>query len=311
MSAVNLVRTGIAALLTLCGTAQAQLFRAYLAADGNDAFPCTLPAPCRLLPAALAAVADGGEIWMLESANYNAGTVTIGKSVSILAVPGVVGSIVALNGGPAVSITAAGLNVALRNLMIGPVAGATPGTNGVRMTGASNLTIEDSVIANLPDDAVRVTGAGVVKLNHTVVRNIDDFALRLENGAAGTVVGSQLLNNMGGVSASSFTTAPTLASVTDSVISVRDLGVFAYATGVNTTARISVTRCTVEQAMYALHSATTGTGSAEINVGSSLIVDNYFAWYQDGAGSTVRSLGNNQMSGNAGSYGNLTLFTPQ
>jgi hypothetical protein len=237
--------------------------------------------------------------------------VNIAKSVSILAVPGVVGSIVALNGGPAVSITAAGLEVALRNLVIGPVAGAAPGTNGVRMTGASTLIIEDSVIANLPDDAVRVTGTGVVTLNHAVVRNIDDFALRLENGATGTIVGSQLLDNMGGVSASSFTTLPTVASVTDTVISVRDLGVFAYATGVNTTARISVTRCTIERAMYALHSATTGTGSAEVNVGSSLIVDNYFAWYQDGGGSTVQSLGNNQMSGNAGSYGNLTIFTPQ
>ena len=49
-----------AVMLLLSATAQAQLFRAYLAVAGNDANPCTVPAPCRLLPAALAAVADGG-----------------------------------------------------------------------------------------------------------------------------------------------------------------------------------------------------------------------------------------------------------
>ena len=51
----------LAATLLLSATAHAQLFRAYVASDGNDANPCTLPAPCRLLPAALGAVADGGK----------------------------------------------------------------------------------------------------------------------------------------------------------------------------------------------------------------------------------------------------------
>jgi hypothetical protein len=79
-----------------CASAHAQVFRAYLDASGSDANPCTLAQPCRLLPAALAAVASGGEIWLLGSANYNSGPVAIGKSVTILAVPGAVGSVVAL-----------------------------------------------------------------------------------------------------------------------------------------------------------------------------------------------------------------------
>lgn len=55
--------------LLASGAAHAQLFRAYLAIGGSDSNPGTLPAPCRLLPAALNAVADGGEVWMLDSAN--------------------------------------------------------------------------------------------------------------------------------------------------------------------------------------------------------------------------------------------------
>ncbi len=107
------VRTALAfaAALVLTSTAHAQLFRAYVASSGSDANPCTLPQPCRLLPAAIAAVADGGEIWMLDSANYNTGTVTVGKSVSILAIPGAVGSVV-VTSGPAISVTAASLKVA-------------------------------------------------------------------------------------------------------------------------------------------------------------------------------------------------------
>src|SRR6188474_1150342 len=77
---------------------QAQQFRAYLDPSGSDANPCNLSQPCRLLPAAIASVASGGEIWLLDSANYNVGPVNVNKSVTILAIPGAVGSVVALGG---------------------------------------------------------------------------------------------------------------------------------------------------------------------------------------------------------------------
>jgi len=50
--------------------------------------------------------------------------------------------------------------------------------------------------------------------------------------------------------------------------------------------------------MRPLYSLTNGAGTAEVNVGSSLIVDNTYGWHQEGTGSTILSLGNNQMSGN-------------
>ena len=90
MSLATFARSALALAFTifLAATAQAQSFRAYLASTGSDAHPCTLHFPCRLLPAALAVVANGGEIWMLDSANYNTGPVSITKSVTIQAVPG-------------------------------------------------------------------------------------------------------------------------------------------------------------------------------------------------------------------------------
>jgi hypothetical protein len=105
-----------------------------------------LAAPCRLLPAALTAVNADGEIWILDSANYNTGPVAINKGVTILAGPGVVGSVVA-SGGDALTISGAGFRVILKNLVFVNLGG---GTNGVNFTaGSSSLTVQDSSFSGL------------------------------------------------------------------------------------------------------------------------------------------------------------------
>ncbi len=294
------------ATLLLSTAAHAQLFRAYVASEGNDANPCTLPLPCRLLPAALTAVASGGEIWMLDSANYNTATVTIGKSVSILAVPGAVGSVVAI-GGPAISITAGSLTVALRNLVIAPLVGGG-GTNGVSMTGASNLSIEDSLIANLPGRGVYVTGTGNLKITRTIIRNNGDYAVWLQDGPSASISGTQMLHNgNGGVLAYATTAATTTAAVSDSVIFVGAQGVYAYTNNAGAVAKIFVTRSTIHGVSFALDSgASSGLGSALISVSNSMITNNNFGWYQSGAGAVVESSGNNHIRGNTNTVGTLT-----
>jgi hypothetical protein len=300
----------LAATLLLSAAAQAQLFRAYLASDGNDANPCTLAAPCRLLPAALTAVASGGEIWMLDSANYNSATVTISKSVSILAVPGAVGSVVA-TGGPAISITAASLTIALRNLVIVPFP-SSGATHGVEMTGASALTIEGSLIANLPNTAVRVVGTGNVEIANTIIRNNGSVAVGLQDGASADISGTKLLNNGTGIFAYSPSAATTTATVSDTIISGGN-GVNSSALIAGGVARIFVTRCTIQNTTFALRSETfPGGGTALVAVSSSMITNNEVAWYQAGAGSVVRTLGNNHLTdNNLTSLGSLTQASLQ
>jgi hypothetical protein len=312
MTAPQALRVALACLLLASGTAHAQLFRSYLASDGADTNPCTLSQPCRLLPAALTAVADGGEIWMLDSANYNTATVPITKSVSILAVPGAVGSIVALNGGPAVSIATSLLRVTLRNVSIGPLAGATPGTHGVEMNASSTLTIEESLIANLPGNAVTVGSFGTLRVADSTLRNNGEYAIRLDAEVRAVVVSTRMLDNVeGGVSATGGSVGTvTTATVSDSVISGGQTGVGAYTFG-NATMRISVQRCTIKNTNAALSSTTAGVGTAEVSVGGSLIVDNFQHWVQSGAGSTLYSLVDNQMWGPATVVGTKTALAPQ
>jgi hypothetical protein len=298
----------VAALL-FAATAQAVvpvgLFRAYLASTGSDTNDCTRPTPCRLLPAALTAVADGGEIWMLDSANYNTATVDITKSVSILAVPGAVGSVVA-PAGPAINITAAGLKVALRNLVIVSLAGGAA-THGVYMTGASTLLIENSLIANLPGNGVFVVGTGMVKVTNSIFRTNSGYAVYLQNGASGEISGTQMLANFGGVVAYGATSTTTVATVSDSVISGAYEGVLAYTGIAGATVRIFVTRSTIEGASYALDSQSNGVGSTLVTVSGSTITNNNYAWAQGNIGSVIESAANNLMRGNSFTLGSLTL----
>jgi hypothetical protein len=161
MSAFALRRTLLATATTLAlaaaSSAHAGLFRAYLSEAGADTNACSLPAPCRLLPAALAAVNDGGEIWILDSANFNTTTATISKSVTILAIPGVVGSFVG-NGGDALVVNAVGAKVTLRNLVFVNLAGG--GNSGVNFVTGTSLTIRDSSFTGLTTAGVLVGAAG-------------------------------------------------------------------------------------------------------------------------------------------------------
>ena len=301
---------GLAAALVLSTTAQAQLFRAYLAIGGNDANPCTLPQPCRLLPAALAAVADGGEIWMLDSANYNTATVTIGKSVSILAVPGAVGSVVA-TGGPAILISASGLKVALRNLVIVPLPAASA-THGVHMTGASALTIEDSLIANLPVLGVYVSGAGTLRIAGSVLRGNASYAAWLENGARGEISRTRMTDNTnGGVIAwNNVASRVTTVVVSDCVIADKGGGVATGVSAVNqatgSEARMTVTRTVLEGLFAAAHAETGDLGTATTTLNAVTIAHNNYAWYRFGTGSLMRTMGNNQFTDNTTTLGALT-----
>jgi hypothetical protein len=309
MSARTILRCTLVIIAALLASpsAYAQLFRAYLASDGNDANPCTLAAPCRLLPAALTAVASGGEIWMLDSANYNTATVTIGKSVSILAVPGAIGSVVA-TGGPAILVSAPALKIALRNLVIVPLPG-TGGTNGVSIVAASTLAIEDSLLANLPGSGVVMTGAGKLAVAGTTIRGSAAVAIVVDEGQADIVATRLIDNTNGGVWVRNLTGGTTHVGISDSQVSGGVYGIRSITSGAASVARAFVTRCTIRGTDNALTvSAVTG-GTSSMSLGSSTVTGNSTGWSVTG-NSTLLTIGNNQITDNGASSGAMTPTTP-
>jgi hypothetical protein len=225
--------------LLASATAHAQLFRAYLAPTGLDTNPCTLPAPCRLLPAALAAVAAGGEIWMLDSANYNTAPVAIAKSVTILAVPGAEGSVVA-TGGNAIDIGTAGVEVVLRNLVIGPLPGAG-GQRGINLTAGAGLTVEDCLIANLPAEGIVVGGAASLRLTNTTIRNNGNVGLSVVDGAQAIVTRALINGNSNsGIQVSGTVAGTARVDIADSTMDGNAQGITVNSQAASAVLRVSV-----------------------------------------------------------------------
>ena len=278
-----------AVMLLLSATAHAQLFRAYLAPSGNDMNACTLPAPCRLLPAALATVADGGEIWMLDSANYNTGPVNITKSVTILAVPGALGSVLA-TGGNAINIATAGVKVALRNLVIVPFPGMG-GTGGISMTAGAGLTVENCLIANLPQYGIYVDTAASVQITDTTIRDngsasfpsFSSFGgLSLKNGARATVKRATISGNVGGgvsVSGTGFNTT-TSADIADSTVAgnganAGGYGVAASSDSASSVVIVSIHNSRIVQNKYdGVSASSSDGGTVTLSVSNNMISNN-------------------------------------
>lgn len=308
-----LSRLLLIALLLAAPAANAQLFRAYLSPIGNDANPCTLQQPCRLLPAALNAVASGGEIWITGSANYNTATVNIAKSVSIIAVPGVVGSFVTLGAGPAIRIDTAGHSIALRNVVITQLAGGG-GTNGIEVAANSNVQVDRGLIANVPQGGLVATDAASVRIVDSIIRNNGGWGVVVRDGAHVSVSNSQLMGNtVGGITTQAIVasgSAGARAMVTDSLISGGGEGAYAFSSG-DGVSRITVTRCTIDRATgSAVTGEGTGSGNAFVALSRSMIVNNGIAWEAVGTNGLVRTNSNNHITNNGAGVGALTPFAP-
>ena len=256
----------LAAAMLLCTAAQAQLFRTYVSSTGSDASPCTLAAPCRLLPAALAAVASGGEIWMLDSANYNGASVVVTKSVTILAIPGAVGSVVATDGAAAFHIATAGVSVTLRNLVMVPLHG-TVGAYGVQMANGSALNIEDCTISGMSQAGVAVDTAAKVQVTNSSFRGNATHGISLQNGARASIVRATVSGNgFGGIYVGAYPAGvTTTADIADSTIDSNPDGVFTNGSAAGAMARVSVRRSRL------LQNTSGGVGATGVD-GSSVAV---------------------------------------
>jgi hypothetical protein len=261
-------------------------------------------APCRLLPAALAAVDSGGEIWMLDSANYNTASVSIAKSVSILSVPGSVGSILAI-AGPAINVTTGSLKISLRNVVIGNLAGAG-GTDGIAVSG-SRLTLEDSVVQNVLHRGVYVTGTGGrVHVVNSTIRNTGNNAFQIEGGAVGVASGSRFINNASNVIVFGTVVGLTTATVTNCVISGGDVGVGAFPSASGMGATLAMTGSTVEGTTKAVYAETLGLGYANVTIGRNGFFDNSYIWYKLGIGADVVTQGDNLYAGASTTLGTIS-----
>jgi hypothetical protein len=291
--------------------AQAGIFRAYLALNGNDANPCTLQQPCRLLPAALAAANDGGEIWLLDSANFNTGPVNIDKSITILAVPGVLGSVVAL-GGNAINIATADVSVTLRNLNILPYPGASS-FKGIDMTNGADLTVQNcNIVDFVGGRGLNVATAAQVTVIDSVFRN-NNRSAAFDLGATAMISGSHFSGSYVGVYSTANTASLTTSvAVNGSVVSKNSYGIVAETYATNATTRLFVKDSVIESnsvwgsAAYVSGSASGGV--SETTVSNSLVVGNSVGLFAGNAGAKFTASGNTVINNTTGLWNASAQF---
>jgi hypothetical protein len=297
------------ASLLFASTAQAQLFRSYLASDGNDANPCTVQAPCRLLPAALAAVKEGGEVWIMDSANFNTAPVVINKSVSILAIPGALGSIVG-SGGDAILINTAGVKVSLRNLKI---LNFSAGQNGIHMTNGASLKVEGCEIAGFatnPYAGIKVNTPAKATIVDTIVR--DNFAgIWFDSGSIGDITRTTVVGNAYiGIWAFPTVDSTVTVTVTDSVSSNNNWGFVAFG-DLSRPAKMTISRSTAAHNAFSGFQ-TDGSTTAVMTVSGSVASHNGKYGFIN-AGGTFRSLVDNTVFDNTlgDTTGTITVVAPK
>ena len=299
--------TLLLATLIVSTAADAQIFRAYLASDGNDANPCTLPAPCRLLPAALAAVSAGGDIWILDSANFNTSTVTVSKSVTILAVPGVVGSFVG-NGSDALLIDGAGINVRLQNLRFRYLSGGGA-TKGIVVANATSVTLENCDVSGFPSYGLAVNSDTEFSVSGSAFfRN--NTAIFVTGAAKGTIARTKISSPPVGygiyAAPAVFTNAIRL-NISDTEIAG---GVMGYVTQTGSNVMATITRSVFADCGQCIQQQ--GSAGSIISVSNSVVTGAAWTFVNMGPQSAFETFQNNVISGPASaSSGTFTNRTYQ
>ncbi|MDQ3805094.1 MAG: right-handed parallel beta-helix repeat-containing protein [Acidobacteriota bacterium] len=313
------------AVSALHSVAQAQFIIRFVASTGNDANPCTRPAPCRSMQRGVDATPDGSELQVIDNAGYGP-NVTITKNITISA-DGVQATVATVSG-IGIHINAPGATVRLRHLRL-MGAGATQA--GIRVTDAASVRIENCVIDGFGNAGISydVQAGSQLHITDTISSNngaggLHVFGPQLVvagrvgaqlalDAATVSVSGSKFLHNDGnGVN---FDTGFINASITDSVMSGNSFdGVRAG----SPSATASCDRCTAADngqdgflasnngALTVTHSVARGNsssgmearGGGRMRVSDSAATDNDGFGFRQRTGGTFETIGNNLVSGN-------------
>ena len=183
--------------LFLTTTTHAQLARTYVSRLGNNLNPCTRTLPCRQINRGIDAVQPGGEVVVLDTANYQG--FTVNKAVSITASPDASPAITVVSGNTAIVIDAGSSDVVkIRGITVNGLRGTQDPSFGTGIESAAVVHFEDCAFLNLgigvgtPGTPVSIkkttfTGNGSgIQVAHTSAL-IEDC--RFENNGTGLFVG--------------------------------------------------------------------------------------------------------------------------
>ncbi|MEQ1583425.1 MAG: right-handed parallel beta-helix repeat-containing protein [Nitrosomonas sp.] len=293
--------TILSALIVTPAQARPQTF---VASFGNDANPCGRVLPCRLISRAMVETDTNGEVVVLDSANFL--PITITKSITLTAPPGIYAGITSTVAGTSGVTIAANFDVVLRGLTINGLGG----DNGILMNSNGNLSIENCVISNFSGagrHGVLVTSDATVRMVDTLIRD-NDSGIKLQGGGVTDISSSKFLGNNFAIIATSTSAPFPSVIVSDTIVTAGGTGIEAISSGTGN-ARISMIRTSVTNNLKGVASSASA-GTAPVTLSESMVAGNLVGYFV-GAGGLIRSLFNNTITDNGSNTGSLTTIPLQ
>jgi len=265
--------------------------RSFVSGLGSDSNPCTASLPCKTFNAALALTTAGGEIYVLNSANY--GAATINKAITITS-EGAVAGVLAMSGvGLTISAGASDV-INLRGLDID---GGNSGGTGIQFSSGGALNIQKSVVRGFANSGIAFAPAGAASLfvSDTIVTNNHGNGILVSSGGTSSVSGALNRVSASGNGVGIFANGASVnLTLTDSVSGNNNYGIGA------TAAAVMVNNSTISHNVIGV----TASQTAIARVGQSTLTANGTGWQATNGGQVI-SFGNNNVNGN-GTDGTLT-----
>jgi hypothetical protein len=303
----------IAGALLSCGRSaapvQAGPNRTFVSGTGTDGGACTHAAPCRTFAFAFAQTAAGGEIDVLDQANYGPVFITnaisiVNDGVGVAAIGVTLGNAITINAGLSDSIHLRGLTI---DGFGGAIAGIAFGSGG-------NLEIENCVIQNFTNSGIVIapSSSGSFSVSNTIASNNSGNGLVVGPFGSAVVAGvlSQVTanNNFNGITVGgTLTTAASLnVNIVDSEFSNNsNVGV-----GVNSASGAAPTTVAVRNSVASYNGTGLFAQFANLRVGHSVVTGNITG--VGSFGGTLTTYGDNDINGNTfDNTGNLITIATQ
>jgi hypothetical protein len=259
--------------------------RTYVSGLGSDNNSCTVSSPCKSFQAALALTITGGEIYVLDSADY--GPVTINKAVTITS-EGALAEVQASTG-TAITINAGANDIVyLRGLSID---GGNSGVIGIKFTAGKSLNIQKSAIRSFTNSGISFTPTGA----STLIVSDSVFSNNTGNGILVAASGSSAVSGAVNRVTASGNGVGVLASGTGANVTIIDTveSNNNYGVGGNSSS-LMIRNSTLTNNTIGIAS----DNSAIARIGQSTLTANGIDW-QATNGGQLQSYGNNNVNGNA------------
>jgi hypothetical protein len=277
----------------------------YVASYGLDSNPCTLDSPCRSFAHAVSVTDPGGEVVVLDTGGY--GSVTITKSISLIAPVGIYASVTVASGTDGIVINAGAYDTVL-------IKGLT-----IKGTSGSLIGISTSTVGTLIVDSCFISGLEYIGIDfpapdsklvilNSKIYNSSMHGVRVRNTSGSVFVSMnnvEMINNYFGLSVCPQNTGSISATVTNSLANQNYIG-FTNCDNSSGTSVLNLEHCIAARNDYAGIQSNNTSAAHITRLSNCTVMENWFyGIYRPGLLGTIYTRGNNTVAGN-GTDSNVT-----